>query len=242
MDEQEITYRSLSSTAVFGLVLALVSILAFFWPTLWPLTLVALVVCWSAASTITKNAESLAGINLARLGMFLAVAIGVATYARTTTVQRIQGADADLVADRFIELVLDDKLTGAKELMLPYAERQPTAEHAAIHYESDQTASEGLDEFKLQKPIELLLAAKKGAVELIDKNITTPSRYGRYATGRIYEIKPSDNSSETRTGQDNSDRNNASKRILLILERSSPLSPNPVAWYVKDVRMQDFAR
>lgn len=237
MDEQDLTYRSLSSTAVIGLVLALLSSFAFFWPNLWPLTLVALAVCWSAARSISKNADSLAGINIARMGMFLAAAIGIGTFARTATLQQLHAADADLVAEQFIELVTADNLVGANELMLPYADRQPTPEHAAIHYESDIEAIESLEALESEESVELLKQIDKQSVVLLDKNPTTPARYGRLATGRVYKIKPSEQPSEEGAAQKSAD-----KHILVILERSSTLSSAPISWYVKEVRMQRFDR
>ena len=75
-------YQAISPSAVFSLILGLLSPLALMWPVLLLLPLFAIVWAWVAKSKINSSGGSITGTTIAHLGIALALVFGIAACSR----------------------------------------------------------------------------------------------------------------------------------------------------------------
>ena len=222
MDEQELNYRPVNNAAILGFLLALMSgaSLAFF--AVWPLCLVALVVCWNASRTIAKNSDHMTGRSFALIGIFMAILFCVGAFVKSNTSGRLHQADVDLVAEQFVDYLVDKDYLNACELMLPFKERQPSEKHLVAHYEHDANAIEKLRSFKEREAFKRVDDLKDPEYSVVKSYDLQTLKHARYASARSYDIvSKSDGSSGKMV------------KIIVHLERTSSRLPNPVCWRVK---------
>lgn len=103
LEMSERLYRPMSGTAVAGLVMALISPVAFLHPVLWIVPLVAVALCLRARWSIQRSYPSQAGSTVALLGLVLSGVTAAAVPARLAT--------RHILLERQCRQLMDDWLT-----------------------------------------------------------------------------------------------------------------------------------
>jgi hypothetical protein len=117
-------YRAVSAVAVAGLIMAVVSLVAFAHPVFWPLPVAAAAVNVAALRRIADHASALLGRPLAFAGLAIALAIGAAAPTQYfVSIERSQ-----LEARQFVRLWFDAVKTGRVDLAAALL-LSPTARH-----------------------------------------------------------------------------------------------------------------
>ena len=218
-DEETLAYRSMSNQAVIGLVLALVSPVAFFGQLLLLIPFAAAVLSAAAALSIARSPETLTGQWAALLGLFLSVTVAAAVYSRDLARTNFHVTDASNVESRFLEELSEGDFLSACELMVEFNARQHEGPTLQDYYNSNEQAKERLEAFISNTAVQAL-AEPYQELKLISQS--TPQRYkgGRVYFQRIYEIESADEV----------------KYVSLSFERSPPRSGS-AAWRVADCKL-----
>lgn len=217
-DEADLAYRSLSTPAVVGAVLAALSGLVFVSPYLWPLPIAAAAVSLAAVRSIRAGGDAKSGLSLAVAALCLAVAVGSGAYARRVALTSGHHKAAGIVAEEFLRRLRAGDTAGALELTVAYGERLPSAEAAELYYESDEEAAARMKSF-LEKPAVAALA--KGDPPRLKRKLgVSGGRFGKISLVREYAVS-------------------AESEVLLTLERSAPRGELAVAWRVAQFEFAD---
>lgn len=155
--DEVVAYRPVSTLAVLGAVLALVSSLALVSPWFVWLPVIAAVTCFAGARAVASSPDSKTGLGIAKAGLVVSLLLGGAVFARTQARQSWHTNTARPVAERFLESLAEGDTVAAYELTLPLADRRPSEEHAAIYYEADQDAAKRLADFSSSPVVSQLL-------------------------------------------------------------------------------------
>lgn len=162
--DEVVAYRPVSTLAVLGAVLALVSALALVSPWFVWLPLIAAVTCFAGARAVVADPESKTGLGIAKAGLVISLLLGGAVFARTQAQQYWHASSARPVAERFLECLAEGDTVSAYELTLPLADRRPSEEHAAIYYEADADAAKRLADFASSSAVSQMLELEKPLV------------------------------------------------------------------------------
>lgn len=187
MADDAVAYRPVSSLAVLGAALALAAPLALVSRYFTVLPLIAAVVSFAGFRSVQRDPSARTGGGAALFGLVLSLAILGATTVRAPLLQRMHEKDSAEVAEAFLDALVEGDLMTAQELTLPYEDRRPSAEHAAIYYEADVEAQQRLTDFGLQEAISRMV--KKGAPtpELVDCSPFVRAR-GSFAVAWLYRV------------------------------------------------------
>jgi hypothetical protein len=112
-------YSSLSTLAVAGFLLGMLSVLAFITPSLVVIPLTAMAVALLAMAKIRSSAGSQTGVWLARAGFFLAILFAVGAVSRVALRDRLSTHFAEAAAQQWLRAVSTDKMEEALEMMTP---------------------------------------------------------------------------------------------------------------------------
>ena len=131
-DDSLTTYRSVSSGAVVGLILAVISIAAFLSPWLWLVPVAALAVCAAALVRIARAEGALVGRKAAWVGVFLATFFLTAAIVERDVYRRLLVDEAR----RFGAIWFAEMAAGAPQrafvLTLPPKQRPPLTTDEAV--------------------------------------------------------------------------------------------------------------
>ena len=112
-DDEELTaYRSVSSAAVVGLLLALLSAVAFLSPWLWSVPVLALAVCAAALARIARADSLLTGRKAAWAGVILSTFLLATAVAEWATYRHLLAAEARQFAELWFEEMAAARRTG----------------------------------------------------------------------------------------------------------------------------------
>jgi hypothetical protein len=150
-------YRSISVTAVVGLLLALFSPLALVRALLVVIPVAAAVLCLFALYRIRTSEGRLAGRAPALVGLGLACFFAAAAPAKVITWRRTLNARATPVALAWLELLQAHEPHKAHQLMKPDLVRRPLTDDLWTYYRNDAAARRELEEFVSTPEIKFLL-------------------------------------------------------------------------------------
>ncbi len=223
MDEQELNYRPVNTTAILGFLLAVASGASLAFHAVWPLCLVALAVCWNASRTIKTNSEHMTGRSFALAGIFLAIFFCAGAFAKSRTADRLHQSDIDVIANQFMDYVLAKDYLHACDMMEPYQERQPSDEHLTAHYEFDVNAVEKIRDFRELEALKKLEAIDDPKLTIVERHLVQTMKFARMSSARTYEARSAENVNSGKT-----------VKLLVLLERSSTRLSDPLSWRVKE--------
>lgn len=183
LTDDVVQYRSLSTIAVLGLVVAVASSLALVTPWLWLAPVLGAVISAAGLWSVRSDPESRTGAGLALAGLAISVAVFAAGAVRDRTARSMNSATVEPVAQEFLDRLAAGDRVGAFELTLDLPRRQPTAEAAQKKYSDNEAAAEQLASFLADKEIKRLTAeadALRGAaVEVVDRTPVDDAPPGR---------------------------------------------------------------
>ncbi|QEG36497.1 hypothetical protein [Bythopirellula goksoeyrii] len=119
--DELISYRSLSSLAILALVLGLLSPLALMVPLFLVLPMMGIAVALLACVSIRSHAETLSGMNIAKLALFLSVFCLVAAPVKTLVRSQLFQRQADQAARQWLDTIVEGNISGALEQLSPRA-------------------------------------------------------------------------------------------------------------------------
>lgn len=186
-DEEALAYRSLSTQAILGVVLALLSPLAFVMPLFLVVPLAGAVISCAAALAINRSPERLTGQGLALAGLFLSVVVGSAAYSSTLAKASLHRLDAERLVQEFVAALAEKNYPAACELTRPLALRLAEGEDVRSHYAEDEEADKRLEAF-LQSGAAAAMASPPPPQLVYDG---TPTRVtgGAIHYTRIYRVQ-----------------------------------------------------
>ncbi|QDT70243.1 hypothetical protein MalM25_31890 [Planctomycetes bacterium MalM25] len=226
MADDAVAYRPVSTLAVLGAALALASPLALASRHFAVLPLIAAVICIAAARGVQKDPTARTGGSLAWFGLVLSLAMLGATAVRGPLLQRMHKADSAPVAEAFLKAMTEGDLVTAYELTLPYEDRRPSAEHAALYYEANEKGQQSLADFGARDEIARLVKKDAPAPELVVCTPATRTR-GRHSLAWIYRVPASDEKPET--------------GLKLLLDRPATNRLGPAGWRVAKIEFVKLA-
>jgi hypothetical protein len=147
VDADVVEYRAISVLALFALVLAVASVLAFAHPALWAIPLAAVLVSLLALRRIAENPNRMLGRRVAIFSLLLALSLGAAAVSRSATSIARTRQEAFLITDAWFDAVLHNRLETALELMQEPGARQSAGEDLVAHYRNDPKAGTALRSF-----------------------------------------------------------------------------------------------
>lgn len=209
-------YRSVSTPAVVGFVLTLLSPLALLSASLWWAPLVAGFVCFLGVQQVRREPETKTGLGLASLGLALSVGLSGAAYTRTTVKDHLHKSEALPVGERFLELLAEGDTLGAYELTKPRKGRRPDRKQVEMYYTSNEDAAADHDAFLDNALIKLLTSEDGPEPRLVSVSQSADSRGGRVLVSTLYEL----------TGLDQP------RGLQVVLERSPETRLGPSSWRV----------
>lgn len=115
-DDSELAYKPISPMSVVSLIFGIIGLGAFFSGYLWLVPPVALVVAGLTSRRLEQAREEYAGQLLAKLGLLLAVVALVGAPTIHFTKRFLLGRETRAVADRFMDLILENKIKEAYAL------------------------------------------------------------------------------------------------------------------------------
>ena len=159
-------YHPLSSLAVAGLVLGLLSALAVLGPLLWIIPAAGAVTSGAALWRISRPAAQLAGRRLAQCGLLLSIALGTTVQVDTIVYRFLVRREARQFAALWFGYLLarPPQPQKAYQLTLPPRFRQPLDEQLGDFYRRNPHRHESLDDY-LQTPLVRKLLALGPAAE-----------------------------------------------------------------------------
>jgi len=146
-DSEIARYRTLSASAVVGLILGLISPLATVDPTLWVVPVMGAAFSGLALWRIKKNASALAGGRLALVGMILSVFFGSAAMADRLTFRTLLHREARACVARWCDFLLHDQPREAHQLTLLPKRRLAPGETLDDFYREGSTWRKDLDDY-----------------------------------------------------------------------------------------------
>lgn len=157
--DELVSYRPVSTLAVFGALLALVSGLALVSP--WAVWLPAIAAFFGflAVRSADANRDTQTGGGLARAGLVVSLVLTAAVFARSQYRQQAHAAASRPVAERFVERLAAGDAIGAFELTLPVTRRRPSEASAEAYYRADEGAAKRLADFRSAKEVERFLGS-----------------------------------------------------------------------------------
>lgn len=222
--DELVAYRPVSTAAVIGALLALVSCLSLVTPWLTGLPWVAALISCLGVRSVLASPETKTGLGLARVGLAIALFAGGATYARGWYRQTLYTQQAEPVATRFLELLAEGDAIGAMELTLRLDERRSSEALAKLHYASDEEAAKRLGEFREELGIAELLGAGEPPPVLANSK-TERLRGGTLFSSWVYEVP--------------AEGGEAPLVLSLRVERPrDPRDGGPTAWRVADFKTE----
>lgn len=117
--DELVSYRSLSSLAVLALFLGLLSSLALIVPLFIVIPLMGVAVALLACRSIQTHTETLTGITLAKIALFLSVFCLVAVPVKSLVRTRLYEKQADKVARQWLNFLVEGNLSAAVDLLTP---------------------------------------------------------------------------------------------------------------------------
>ncbi len=129
-------YRSVSRLAVFGLLLGIASILAWFGPYAWPIPVVALVVCAASLFRIGRSELGLTGRKAALCGICLALISGIGAPTRYFSYRYLVQREGLQFTEQWFEHVRNGDIIYAHQMALPISQRRPV-DDALLEYYRD---------------------------------------------------------------------------------------------------------
>jgi len=181
-------YRSLSLLAVTSLLLGILSVGALSYPGLWIVPLVA-VFCGAFALRAIRKSDHVSGKFTAWAGialalMFLSWAVSQYYFGRWVIY-----AEAQAVAERWIQFVLEGEDKIAHQAMLNPATRQSVGFSVDEYYQMDEKAREDMEKLFSEPPMSEMLGLGKEAKIELQRNITQDLKVGEAKLIRqIYRI------------------------------------------------------
>jgi len=115
-DDPALTYKPISPMSVVSLLLGIAAVGAFFSGYMWAVPPVALVVAGLTSRRLEQARDEYAGQFLAKLGLLLSVIALVGAPTIHFTKRFILGRESREVADRFLDLILENKIKQAYAL------------------------------------------------------------------------------------------------------------------------------
>jgi hypothetical protein len=115
-DDSELTYKPISPMSVVSLIFGVVALGAFFSGYFWLVPPVALVIAGLTSRSLEQAREEYAGQLLAKLGLLLAVVALVGAPTIHFTKRFLLGRETRVIADRFLDLILENKIKDAYAL------------------------------------------------------------------------------------------------------------------------------
>jgi hypothetical protein len=116
-------YCPLSPSAVIAFLGALLSLTAIISPLLWFLPVVTIVLAASAMWQVTRDDATHGGKQLSAVALIIALLVAGYAPARTFSRQQAMYAQAQVFAEAWLDLILDDHVHEAHQLALPFRER-----------------------------------------------------------------------------------------------------------------------
>jgi hypothetical protein len=150
-------YRPLCVAAPIGLVLGLLSFLAFLHPVLWFVPLLAAGVNIYALISLAQS-ERMVGRQAAVAGLMLALAFGTAAPLRIVTYHWLARRDAGRFGREWIQAVLEQDVHKAHQMAKMPGERQPIDGQLAAFYEQSSELRTELETY-LKTPVVATLMA-----------------------------------------------------------------------------------
>ncbi|MBA2113152.1 DUF4190 domain-containing protein [Bremerella alba] len=184
-NEDLLDYREVSRLAIGGMVLGVVSVLAIFTSVLWIVPVLAIILSLVAYYQISKS-EVLTGKGMALIGMGLA-AIWLGIGVTQGSVQdRVMMSTSRVMAQSWLDLLLEKKTMEAHQLTLRLNGRQPATTPLAGYYQQDEMNQEELEGFESHDAVKALSEWEGAALESkFDHDVSTSVyegvNYGRHA-------------------------------------------------------------
>jgi hypothetical protein len=157
------SYHSVSSVAVVALVVGVLSPLAFAHVLLWSLPLVGVAVSLAALVQIDRSDGVLIGRKAAVVGLVLSLIAGLGAIVHVTTRSSWLESRAELVADRFLELLRDGKTYEAHQLWTQPQIRFPDDSDLRALYAETPEATRGYEAFLKTAVVKEILGLKDRA-------------------------------------------------------------------------------
>lgn len=159
-------YRTVSRTAVFALVLGLLSPLALVHPLSWAIPWAGMLVAWQALHRIAQPNSMISGRTIALIGLFLTVLFGAWAPARHLTERKLLTGQAQQFAETWLDLVRDGSLQEAHRWMLPPYQREPGLPTQQF-YEQNVHLQEDLETEFTSEPANLIAAQPGSTVRFL---------------------------------------------------------------------------
>lgn len=186
--DEEVAYRPVSALAVVGLLLAIVSVLALAsrWFVLLPV--VAAVACLAAAHKVRRDPEANSGFGLAAAGLAVALLILGAVVAKRPVAQMLHAQSSGVVAQAFVDRLVEGDLVGAHELTVPFNNRRTTPELAKAFYASDPAAKEKMQEFSAHNVVQTLSEDGAAVPQVLEHTDAAVARGRRLSTIWVFRV------------------------------------------------------
>jgi hypothetical protein len=189
-EEQEelIQYRSLSSLALLGLLLGLVSVFAYWQPALVVIPAIGAVVSGLALRRVSRDPQALSGRWLALAGLALAIGFGSAGIARFASFHWQFERQARTVVELWFEYLANAEPHKAHQLTKSPAERLPLDNKLWRAYRSNNELQAGIRDYVRQQPIRTLLALGHTAQVRFYQTEAPTRNMGDGGTAEVYAV------------------------------------------------------
>jgi len=213
-------YRPYSAWAVCGLVLGIVSVLAFWHPFLWCLPVVAALVNVYALRRIAHYGSELAGRGLALVGLCLSLTFGIVAPTRVEMAAEAQRAEAREVALQWFAYLRDGQPEMAAQLQVEPQRRRMAEDDVWAYYRDDPTGPDFMRKFVEDRAVANLLALGKQAQVRYCETEVNEQLQSRATVVQLYAV------TFERDGQP------ATFLVRLVLQK--PLRGNPAnsGWWI----------
>ena len=185
--QETLAYRDLSTQAILGFVLALLSPVAFFAPLLLIVPFLATVLCFTAAVSINRSPERLTGSWLALSGLFLSLTLTAAIYSKNMAAESLHHRDVEALAEEFLDKLAQEDFGRACELTVDLPSRLPEGVSYKEFYGDNERAKERLDEFTSDPGVMALAGQHEIAPELVAQSAPHSHKSEVYLT-RTYRV------------------------------------------------------
>jgi hypothetical protein len=155
---------AISSLALVALVLGLAAALALAAPYLWLVPIAGAVVSVAALISIARDPVGKIGRPVAVAGLVLSLLFGAWAVSNHLTRQRLLYQQSEILASRWLQMVLDGDMYSAHQLKMGQDERRPPGTDLAAYYQEDTEAHRSFREFARQSPVAELAAMGPDAV------------------------------------------------------------------------------
>lgn len=218
-------YRPLCGLAMVGLILAILSVAAYFGPALWALPFVAVIVNVLALRRIAAEAPRLGGRKAAVVGLVLALFLGSAAVAMHTTRVNLETSEAQFVIDRWFATLKSGDVPRAHQLMIDYQERKGEGDLAA-YYQKDENLRKQVAAMRANPLYALVLDPAKQVTpyweSTLENNVTNYQQW----TVELYKLKYVEDGQEKST------------MVKVTVQRRKPYSYRAHDWKVSSMEPQ----